>query len=99
MPEFGKKEGDVAGGVTRRVEYRDRLVAEGDRVAFRDRLVDARDFCRFAGGPDDGQAELLLQRKVRLDMIAMVMGDQEQIRLPAGALDRGEDRRLLGRHR
>ena len=30
-------------------------------------------------------------------MVAMVVGDQQQVGLPAGALDRRQDRRLLGR--
>ena len=30
-------------------------------------------------------------------MVAMMMGDQQQVGLPAGALDRRQDRRFLGR--
>ena len=54
-------------------------------------------FAASASGPTMRQLEPLLQREIGLDMVAMVMGGQDHRRLPAGALDRREDRRFLGR--
>ena len=74
-----------------------RSLAEMDDRAFLDGLVDAGDLCLFRLRPDDAQLEALLQRQIGLDMVDMVVRGQDHRRRPAGALDRGQDRRLLGR--
>src|SRR5690606_41619939 len=78
----------VAGSVAGRVENLDFFIAEIDGRAFAYRIIDAWNLCRLGLGSDDLQAEALLQGEIGLHMVGMVMGDEQQLRLPAGALDR-----------
>src|SRR5262249_36611316 len=73
------------------------LASEGDRVTLSDRPVDPGDLRGLLLRADDRQVQLLLQRKVRLDMVTMMMSDEEQVRFPARASDGLLDRRLLRR--
>src|SRR5262245_43188532 len=79
------------------LDHSDVFAPEGDGVALGDRPVDPWDFRGLLFRADDRQVQLLLQRKVHLDMVAMMMGDDEQVRLPTRAVDGLLDRRLLGR--
>ena len=65
--------------------------------SFFDGFVDARNLGRLRLRADDPELEPLLQREVGLDMVAVVMRGEDHGRRPAGARDRGQDRRLLGR--
>ena len=97
MPSPGRV-GDVAGRVAGRLHHRDRLASRTGWCRLRATVLSMPGiFAASAFGPTMRQPEFLLKREVRLDMVAMVMGDQEQVGLPAGALDRRQDRRLLGR--
>src|SRR5262245_42282900 len=87
----------MASRMARCLHHGDRLASEGDRVALGDRPVYPGDLRGLLFRADDRQVQLLLQRKVRLDMVAMMMGDEEQVRFPARASDGLLDRRLLRR--
>ncbi|CCV11278.1 hypothetical protein MESS4_310015 [Mesorhizobium sp. STM 4661] len=89
--------GDMTRRVAGRLDDLDLFVAETDDRALADGLVDAGDLCLFGLRPDNAQLEALLQRQIGFDMVGMVVGGQDHRRRPAGALDRGQDRRLLGR--
>jgi hypothetical protein len=54
-------------------------------------------FAASASGPMMRRPKRCLQRQIGFDMVGMVVGGQNHRRLPAGALDRREDRPFLRR--
>ena len=96
MP-FAEMEGDVADGMARRLDHRGAALAERHRVALPHRLVQLRQPMRIRRGADDPAAEPRLQLRDAGDMVAMVMGQQDQVEPAAELLHRRDGRAGLAR--
>ena len=87
----------MAGCVPGRRHDMDRVGAEGDRVTVIIGLVDPRNVVALGCRTIDRHAIALLEPEIAGDMIAMVMGNQQHGRLPAGPLDGRRNRLFFGR--
>ena len=87
----------MAGGVAGRLEHMGLERSEPDLVVLAHRGIDQRDAAGLAVGRDDAAAMALLEFRDAAGVIGVVMGDEDVGELPAGRLQRGFDRRGLGR--
>ena len=86
----------MALGVTGAVKYFYFPASPTKGFTAADLLADAGNMVSFSLGAIDNAAELLLQRQIALDMIAMVMGVEDMGELPATSFELALDRGGIG---
>ncbi len=88
--------GDVPHRVARDVEHDALGLADRDPVAFGYLQVQRGQAAGVGGGADHPGAGFLADARHAVDVVAVVMGDQDQVQAPAALLQRRQDRRGLG---